>query len=206
MKKRIQILLLLILIGTLICLLGLRFGAERASEKAAGPEAPEIHPPVPDVYPLEPDSSRSPYPDTTKSRTGPAGAPEAPVETPELEIIAGRAMTEATPLLLDSVPLDARTQWSIYELCGGDNSLFAAVMAIANRESHFASDAIGDEGRCVGMMQINYAFHTERIDRLGVTDLLDPVQSAAVAVDYIDELGQEFGVTEDSHILYSRHT
>ena len=37
--------------------------------------------------------------------------------TPEPEIIAGRAFSENTPPLLESVPLDTRTQWQIYELC-----------------------------------------------------------------------------------------
>ena len=126
--------------------------------------------------------------------------------TPEPEIIAGRAFSENTPPLLESVPLDTRTQWQIYELCENDNSLFAAAMAIANQESSFDPGVTGDGGRSVGMMRIQFRFHVDRIERLGVTDLTDPVQNAAVGIDYIKELCREFNIRPDSHILYVAYT
>lgn len=112
---------------------------------------------------------------------------------PDLTIIGGRVMSEATPTLLPSVPLDKETQWAVYEVCGNDNELFCAAMAIANRESRFTPTAVGDDGRSVGMMQINQRWHTERMERLGTTDLTDPIQCAAVAIDYLKELTATFG-------------
>ena len=91
-----------------------------------------------------------------------------------------------TPLL--EVPLAAETQWTIFEQCGQDADLFCSVMAIASVESDFDPQMVGDGGDSIGMMQINTRWHTGRMEALGVTDLTDPVQCAAVAVDYLQEL------------------
>ena len=93
--------------------------------------------------------------------------------------------------LLD-VPLEAETQWAIFEQCGQDAELFCAVMAIATVESGFDSQTVGDDGDSIGMMQINTRWNTDRMERLGVTDLTDPVQSAMVAVDLLRELAGTF--------------
>lgn len=115
---------------------------------------------------------------------------------------AERIVPAAKPLLLRSVPLDAETQWQIYDLCAQDEDLFCAVMAIANQESRFDTDAVGDNGRSVGMMQINYGHHIERMESLSVTDLTNPVQCAAVGISYLQELAGQFDVGPDSQILY----
>ena len=99
----------------------------------------------------------------------------------------------ATAKLLESVPLDAETQAAILELCGGDRDTFCAVMAIAWVESRFDTEAVGDNGVSIGMMQVNTRWHTGRMEALGVTDLTDPVQCAAVALDYIRELSEGYG-------------
>ena len=91
-----------------------------------------------------------------------------------------------TPLL--KVPLAAETQWAIFEQCGQDADLFCSVMAIAEVESDFDANLLGDGGDSIGMMQINTRWHTGRMEALGVTDLTDPVQCATVAIDYLLEL------------------
>ena len=111
----------------------------------------------------------------------------------EPEQTDGRAMSEATPTLLPSVPLDKETQRAIFELCDNDTELFCAAMAIAYKESRFIPAAVGDDGHSIGMMQINQQWHTERMERLGTTDLTDPIQSAAVGIDYLKELTGTFG-------------
>ena len=94
--------------------------------------------------------------------------------------------------LLD-VDLDPETQWAIFRLCGYDSDRFCFLMAIAEHESGFQTDLVGDGGRSLGMMQINTKWHTERLEALGVTDLMNPVQCAAVAVDYLHELESRYG-------------
>ena len=128
---------------------------------------------------------------SASSYIGPTATPEP---TPEVT---------ATVKLLESVPLDAETQAAILELCGGDQDTFCAIMAIAKTESRFDADAVGDNGASIGMMQINTRWQTGRMEALGVTDLTDPVQCAAVALDYLRELSEGYGfgwITD--HSLY----
>lgn len=103
--------------------------------------------------------------------------------------------------LLD-VPLESETQWTIFEQCGQDTGLFCAVMAIATVESGFDPQMVGDGGDSIGMMQINTCWHTGRMEALGVTDLTDPVQCAAVAIDYLLELEGELSAGPGDHKLY----
>ena len=100
-----------------------------------------------------------------------------------------------------AVDLDAETQWAIYEACGYDPGLFSLVMAIAEHESEFKPDLQGDNGQSLGMMQINTRWHTDRMEALGVTDLTDPVQCAAVAIDYLQELESRYGFEAESEAL-----
>lgn len=150
-----------------------------ASERSRTPTAP-----------LPSSEVSAPAP-TASSYIGPTATPEP---TPE---------TTPTAKLLESVPLDAETQATILELCGGDQDTFCAIMAIAWVESRFDTDAVGDNGVSIGMMQVNTRWHTGRMEALGVTDLTDPVQCAAVALDYIRELSEGYGfgwITD--HSLY----
>ena len=100
-----------------------------------------------------------------------------------------------------AVDLDAETQWAIYEACGYDPGLFSLVMAIAEHESEFQPDLQGGNGQSIGMMQINTKWHTGRMEALGVTDLTDPVQCAAVAIDYLQELESRYGFEPESEAL-----
>lgn len=101
-----------------------------------------------------------------------------------------------------AVDLDAETQWAIYEACGYDPGLFSLVMAIAEHESEFQPDLQGDNGQSIGMMQINTKWHTGRMEALGVADLTDPVQCAAVGLDYLQELARTTGSGLTDHALY----
>ena len=105
-----------------------------------------------------------------------------------------------TPLL--KVPLAAETQWTIFEQCGQDAKLFCAVIAIAEVESDFDPQMVGDGGNSIGMMQINTRWHTGRMEALGVTDLTDPVQCAVVAIDYLLELEEITEAEPGDHRLY----
>lgn len=66
------------------------------------------------------------------------------------------------------------------------------LQSIAFQESRFQADA--QNGGCTGLMQVNPAWHKDRMRELGVTDLYDPEQNMEVAADYLQEL---FGRYED---------
>ena len=135
----------------------------------------------------------------------PAAAPVLTIQPEEPAINAADLWSDDhsridVPLL--DVPLEPETQWAIFEQCGQDTELFCAVIAIAEIESDFDPQMVGDSGNSIGMMQINTRWHTGRMEVLGVTDLADPVQCAAVAIDYLLELEEITEAGPGDHRLY----
>ena len=64
------------------------------------------------------------------------------------------------------------------------------LQSIAFQESCFQADA-QNEG-CTGLMQVNPAWHEDRMRELGVTDLYNPEQNMEVAADYLQELFEKY--------------
>lgn len=75
------------------------------------------------------------------------------------------------------------------------------LMAIIERES--AGQADIESGGCKGLMQISDRWHTERMKRLGVTDIYDMDGNIHVGADYLAELFEEYG--ESSIVLMVYH-
>lgn len=116
-------------------------------------------------------------------------------ELPEVEPVS---VTEKVPLY--DVPLSADLQEHISGLCEDYGVDMPLVLAIIGQESNYRPDAAGDNGNSLGLMQIQPRWHQGRMDRLGVTDLLDPYQNVTVGIDLLAELisenkGMEWAVT-----------
>lgn len=106
-----------------------------------------------------------------------------PIETAAISI------AEPTPEEpLYDVPLDEEVQNHIIRLCEQYEIPAAVVIAMIERESYFTADAIGDNGNSIGLMQIQPRWHSGRMEKLGVTDLLDPIQNVTVGIDLLEEL------------------
>lgn len=86
------------------------------------------------------------------------------------------------------VPLDQDTQIFIIRKCEKMHIEPSVIMAMIDQESDFRPDCIGDNGDSVGLMQVQEKHHRERMDKLGVTDLADPLQNVKVGMDYLAEL------------------
>lgn len=86
------------------------------------------------------------------------------------------------------VPLPEDLQKHIFEECGKANIAPELVFAMIEQESSYNSDAVGDESKSVGLLQIQAKWHSKRMERLGCTDLSDPYQNITVAVDFLYEL------------------
>ena len=126
--------------------------------------------------------------------------PEAPRTAPETtEVIAETTVEEtvettsepettATVSLYYDVPLDADLQEHIFALCEIYEVNPAVVISMIARESSFRPDVMGDGGESYGLMQIKKKWHIARMERLGVTDLLDPYQNVMVGIDLLAEL------------------
>ncbi len=84
------------------------------------------------------------------------------------------------------------TQKYIYDLSKSKELEYSIIIAQIEVESGYKSSASGDNGNSKGYMQIYQKYHTERLEKLGVTDLLDPIQNVTVGIDYLDELYKKY--------------
>ena len=92
------------------------------------------------------------------------------------------------------VPLDHDLQAHIIRTCEDNGIDPAVVVAMIATESNFKPGAIGDGGESYGLMQIHPKWHGERMERLGVTDLLNPEQNVTVGMDYLAELLEKYSL------------
>lgn len=114
---------------------------------------------------------------------------EIAIETTEI------AVDEVKFIPITEIKLDAEMQEWIWNYCNDKNISPALVMAIIERESSCNSACVGDYGNSFGYMQIYKKWHIDRMEKLGVTDLLDRKQNIMVGVDYLLEL---FGENSDA--------
>lgn len=92
---------------------------------------------------------------------------------------------------LCDVPMDADLQLWLFDYCEDKHISHYMIMAMCERESQYKADAVGDNGRSFGIMQIQEQWHTERMAELGCTDLLDARQNIIVGIDYLLELTEK---------------
>lgn len=113
---------------------------------------------------------------------------EPPQEIQEASSIPVVVVEEESEMVLYDVPLSEDLQIYIVNLCEEHHIDPTIILAMIERETQFNADLIGDNGNSYGLLQIQPRWHSARMDKLGVTDLLDPYQNVAVAVDYLAEL------------------
>lgn len=94
------------------------------------------------------------------------------------------------------VPLDHDLQAHIIRTCHAYGIDPTLVMAVIQKESSFDAAAIGDSGDSAGLMQVQEKWHRDRMERLGISDLLDPYQNTLVGIDYLAELLDKYPVSD----------
>lgn len=114
-----------------------------------------------------------------------------PVDAAEgMTEIAAEIKEEPADKLYD-VPLESDLQLHIKELCDSYGIDMPLVLAVIGQESGYDPAAVGDNGNSIGLMQIQPMHHRQRMDRLGITDLLDPYQNVTIGIDLLAELINE---------------
>ena len=101
------------------------------------------------------------------------------------------------------VPMSEDLQNHIFELCENRGIDPEIVIAIISKESNFCSSAVGDSGNSLGLMQIQPYWHSERMEELGCTDLLDPFQNVTVGIDILGDLIDSSGSIEWALMAYN---
>lgn len=109
------------------------------------------------------------------------------------------------------IPLTEDVQLEIYNLCHEDSQCFdwgltpELVFAMIYTESRYEADAVGDSGNSIGLMQIQPRWHQKRMEKLGVTDLKDPIQNVRVGIDLLKELLYRYdGSVEKTLVTYNQ--
>ena len=131
---------------------------------------------------------------------GKASESEQPQETREqagegsaVEAIPGDDV-EAVPMerdpVRDDIPLDAETQLLLWQACEETGLTYELALAVIWKETNFRN-VIGDGGDSYGYMQAQPRWHGDRMERLGVTDLMDPYSNFLVGCDYLAELAEK---------------
>lgn len=110
------------------------------------------------------------------------------VAEPAETIVEGYVDHGCVEHVLYDIPLDDELQDYIIETSEERGVDPAIIIAMIKRESQFDIDVIGDKGKAFGLMQIHPRWHSDRMEKLGVTDLLDPYQNVTVGIDIMAEL------------------
>jgi len=120
-------------------------------------------------------------------------APEKHTEPPEVVVLAkpepvmeAEPAEEDTPVRED-IPLDAEIQLLLYQACEETGIQYELALAVIKQETDFRNIA-GDSGFSIGYMQVQPRWHSDRMERLGVTDLADPYGNFLVGCDYLAEM------------------
>ena len=88
-------------------------------------------------------------------------------------------------------------------LCKQNNVPYALVLALIEHESGYEFDKVGDSGQSKGYMQIYEKWHTDRMQRLGCTDLMNPYQNVRVGIDFLSYLLKKYGTVQDALAAYN---
>ena len=118
---------------------------------------------------------------------------EPEVTVPVTEEEEPEVIEEDTPVRED-IPFDEETQRLLHRLCEDLGVPYELALAVIWRETNF-ENVIGDNGASAGYMQVQEQHHSDRMERNGVTDLMDPHGNFLVGCDYLAELiGKDRGL------------
>ena len=116
---------------------------------------------------------------------------EPPEEAEVVQLIPQTIDVEAAPMERDPVrediPLDAEVQQQLWQACEETGITYELALAVIWKETNFRN-ITGDGGESFGYMQVQPRWHSDRMDRYGVTDLMDPYGNFLVGCDYLAEL------------------
>ena len=97
------------------------------------------------------------------------------------------------PTILYNVPLATELQLHIIQVAESYGIDPAIIFAMCYLESTFNPASIGDYGESFGLMQVQPKWHSDRMERLNCTDLLDPFQNVIVGTDFLAEQLARYG-------------
>lgn len=122
---------------------------------------------------------------TPDEKTAQGAAESAPEAIPPLVV--------EEPVIYYDVPLDHDTQDLLRQACEESGVEMELALAVIHRETNFRN-IVGDGGDSTGYMQVQKKWHWDRMERLGVDDLSDPLGNFRVGCDFLAELLGRYSV------------
>lgn len=126
------------------------------------------------------------------------------ISTPKANAVTEtKVISPATEMQFYDIPLDKNLQKHITEICDENSLDPKLVFALIERESNYDPNAIGDSGTSFGLMQVREMFHKDRMEKLGVENLLDPYQNVIVGIDILKEKLDKYDTTYEALTAYN---
>lgn len=95
--------------------------------------------------------------------------------------------------LREDIPLSYELQAMLYGACLEFEVPYELALAVIEQETNFRN-VTGDDGASEGYMQVQQRFHKDRMDELGVTDLMDPEGNFRVGCSFLSECIEKYGL------------
>lgn len=102
----------------------------------------------------------------------------------------------------DHIDFEYEMQELLWEACEEAGCPYELALAVIFRESSY-KNVNGDNGSSVGYMQIQPRWNQARMERLGVSDLSDPLSNFRVGCDLLSELIEKYGSYESALTCYN---
>lgn len=130
----------------------------------------------------------------------------APLETmvlaaPSVATPMAKEPEEEQPRIYGNISLSEELQLLVWQACEETGCPYELALSVIYCESSYRN-INGDNGRSVGYMQVQPRWHQARMERLGVTDLSDPLSNFRVGCDLLAELLDKHSV-EDALSVYN---
>lgn len=117
---------------------------------------------------------------------------EMPAPATESAAVGLDPMVEGTYLRADH-PLPYEEQAALYGACLEFGVDYALAQAVIEQETGF-TNVMGDGGKAYGFFQVWPKWHKERMEELGVTDLMDPESNFRVGCSFLAECIDKYGL------------
>lgn len=102
---------------------------------------------------------------------------------------------EPQPYIYEMIPFDEEMQLLVWQACEETGCPYELALSVIWNESMY-QNLTGDNGNSIGYMQIQPRWHQARMERLGVSDLSDPLSNFRVGCDLLAELLDRYSLKE----------
>ena len=102
----------------------------------------------------------------------------------------------------DCISLEYELQELVWNACEETGCPYELALSVIFCESAYLN-VNGDSGNSIGYMQIQPRWHYDRMERLGVTDLSDPLSNFRVGCDLLAELIEKYVSVEAALTCYN---